>query len=93
MPVTSTNINFAPFGLIMVILGALAAWYLPVHGARHWYRGPRHALEDLRVQHSAAPPPSRTQSRHEARQRRGPSAHASAGPSPADMHHILRSLG
>ena len=30
--------NFAPIGLGIVLIGSLAAWWMPVYGAKQWYR-------------------------------------------------------
>ena len=33
----------------LVIVGVLFSWYMPRCGARHWYHGKAHTLEDADV--------------------------------------------
>ena len=36
------------FGAVLIL--ALTAWWLPVYGARHCYKGPRHSFEERQEQ-------------------------------------------
>lgn len=50
-PVTSTTLNYAPVAVGIVLIGTLATWFMPVIGARKWYRGAaaaEGAMEKLR---------------------------------------------
>ncbi|EIE25067.1 amino acid transporter [Coccomyxa subellipsoidea C-169] len=48
-PVDVTTLNWTPVMLGLVIVGVLISWYLPRCGARHWYHGKAHTLEDANV--------------------------------------------
>ena len=37
-PLQLTTLNFAPVGLGLTLVGALAAYFAPWKGAKHWYR-------------------------------------------------------
>jgi hypothetical protein len=38
-PVTRETLNYAGVAVGIVVLGAFFIWFLPVIGARHWFRG------------------------------------------------------
>ena len=44
LPLTWQNVNWTPISIAALMLIVLTAWYLPVHGARHWYHGKSHTL-------------------------------------------------
>lgn len=48
-PVTVDNLNYAPVAVGVVLIGALASFFCPVIGARYWYRGEMHTVEDFTV--------------------------------------------
>lgn len=45
-PVTTVNLNWTPITVGIVLILVLVAWFLPKYGARHWYRGKAHTLDD-----------------------------------------------
>ena len=46
LPVTTANLNWTPVTVGAVLVVVLSAWWLPGWGARHWYLGKAHTLED-----------------------------------------------
>ena len=40
-PVSRYSFNYAPVAVGIVLIGAIAAWFFPAVGARHWYHGPK----------------------------------------------------
>lgn len=55
-PVTSTNLNWTPVTVGIVLAVVLGAWFLPGCGAAHWYQGKSHTLEEF---HDVVRVPSR----------------------------------
>ena len=49
LPISISNLNWAPIMGVFVVGLALAAWFFPVHGARTWYKGKAHTLRDADV--------------------------------------------
>lgn len=52
-PVSILNFNWSPVTIVLVLSVVLAAWYMPCFGARHWYHGKAHTLEDTSVVRAA----------------------------------------
>ena len=48
-PVTETTLNYAPVAVGIVLVWALGSFFCPGIGARHWYRGEKHNIEDFTV--------------------------------------------
>lgn len=48
-PVNVTTLNWTPVVLGLVLTLVLVAWYVPRCGARHWYHGKAHTLDDENV--------------------------------------------
>ena len=48
-PVTETTLNYAPVAVGIVLIWALGSFFCPGIGARHWYRGEKHTIEDFTV--------------------------------------------
>lgn len=48
-PVTTQTLNYAPVAVGIVLVGALLGFYCPVIGAKNWYRGEKHTVEDFTV--------------------------------------------
>ena len=55
-PVTYMTLNYAPVAVGIVLVGALASFFCPVIGARHWYRGERHTVVNFTVRTVAMAP-------------------------------------
>ena len=49
LPVNSSNLNWTPVTVGVAMTVVLCAWFMPRWGARHWYHGKAHTLEDTRV--------------------------------------------
>ncbi len=49
-PVSTVNFNWTPVTVALVLAGVLAVWYAPCCGARRWYHGKAHTLEDASEQ-------------------------------------------
>lgn len=45
-PVTLESFNYASVALGAVLAGCITAWFLPSCGARHWYQGPKAAMDN-----------------------------------------------
>ncbi len=48
-PIDLRTINYSPIAVGLVLLILLATWFCPKYGARHWYRGKAHTLDDQEV--------------------------------------------
>lgn len=48
-PVNLANFNWTPVTVALVLAGVLLAWFAPGCGARQWYHGKAHTLEDTSV--------------------------------------------
>ncbi|CAL8461967.1 g1498 [Coccomyxa elongata] len=48
-PITVSTLNWTPVMLGLVFLLVLASWFLPEYGARHWYHGKAHTLDNAEV--------------------------------------------
>jgi hypothetical protein len=53
-PVSLANFNWTCVMVALVLAIVLAAWYMPGVGAREWYHGKAHTLEDSSVVRSIA---------------------------------------
>ena len=48
-PVNIANLNWTPVTVALVLAGVLLAWFAPGCGARLWYHGKAHTLENTSV--------------------------------------------
>ena len=54
-PVTTLTLNYAPVAVGIVLGGALLSFFCPFVGARLWYRGEKHTVEDFTVSQEHSP--------------------------------------
>lgn len=48
-PIDLKTINYSPLAVGVVLIVLLATWFWPRLGARHWFRGKAHTLDDQKV--------------------------------------------